>query len=218
MKQAALTDTAGALSTPPVLTVMRLMCALVVVVLPGCGLSHYAMDETPKQSLKNFDVLEIRDFTSTLNDPDSKEIAMRFADKLHAELLEDRALNPAQAVFEEVVRSTDRTDKVLVLEGAVISFDKGSRAKRYWLGFGPGAVLCTIQSTFTDKATGDVVHEVDFDGKHMQGGPLGGKPEEVMNWLARAYIGYFRDYFGHSKRSTGLERARQAPSAPGQSR
>ena len=192
---------------PAVSAALRLFCALFTVALAGCGLSHYTLDETPNQSLKNFDVLEIRNFTSTLDDPDSKDIAVRFADKLHAEILEDRALNPGQSVFKEVVRSTERSDRVLVLEGAVISFDKGSRAKRYWLGFGPGAVLCTIQSTFKDKATGEVLDEVNFDGKHMSGGPLGGKPEEVMNWLTRAYIDYFRDYFTQGKQSADSARA-----------
>jgi hypothetical protein len=180
----------------------RLFLTCLAVTLTGCGLSHYTGAETPKQSAKNFDVLEIRDFTSALDDPTAKDIASRFADKLHAEILEDRTLNPKQTIFKEIVRSTDRSDKVLVLEGTVISLDTGSRAKRYWLGFGPGAAICVIQSTFTDKTTGEVLDQVNFDGKHMAGGPLGGKPEEVMGWLARAYISYFRDYFAQAEGSS----------------
>ena len=140
-------------------------------------------------------MLEIHEFTSNLNDADSVDLANRFASQLYAEVLENRKENPGDTVFDEVVRSTDRTDGVLVLEGIVVSFEKGSRAKRYWIGFGAGKAYCTIQATFTNKATGETVMKSNFDGE-LGMGFFGGSAEEAVDETVEAFIDYFSDYFG----------------------
>jgi hypothetical protein len=168
--------------------------ALFAMAVAGCGSSRYTMIEPPKKSVTDFEVLEIRDFTSSLADQDSRDLAGKFANQLHAEVMKEREKNPGQTVFNEVVRATDRSDRVLMLDGVVISFEKGSRAKRYFIGFGAGKAFCTIQSTFTDKATGEVVVKANFDGE-LSMSFFGGSAEEAVDSVVKAYIDYFRQYF-----------------------
>ena len=174
--------------------VAPILVSLFAMTAAGCGSSRYTMVEPPKQAVTDFEVLEIRDFTSTLSDEDSRELAGRFANQLHAEVMKDRERNPGQTIFSEVVRATDRSDKVLVLDGVVISFEKGSRAKRFFIGYGSGKAFCTIQSTFTDKVTGQVVLKANFDGE-LSMSFFGGSAEEAVDSVVKAFIDYFRDYF-----------------------
>lgn len=171
-----------------------ILLALFAMAVAGCGSSRYTMIEPPKKSVTDFEVLEIRDFTSSLSDQDSRDLAGRFANQLHTEVLKEREKNPGQTVFSEVVRATDQSDKVLVLDGVVVSFEKGSRAKRYFIGFGSGKAFCTIQSTFTDKVTGEVVVKANFDGE-LSMSFFGGSAEEAVDSVVKAYIEYFRQYF-----------------------
>ena len=138
--------------------------------------------------------MEIRDFTSNLTDEDSLELANRFADQLHTAVMRDREQNPGQSVFDDVVRDSDQAERVLALDGTVISFEKGSRALRYFIGFGAGKAYCTIQATFTDKMTGEEVLKANFDGE-LSMSLFGGSPEEAVDAVVRAFIDYFQDYF-----------------------
>ncbi len=174
--------------------VPSLLMALIALTISGCGSSRYTVVEAPKQPVANFEVLEIRDFSSALTDKDSQDLAGRFANQLHAAVLEDRKKNPGKSIFSEVVRATDRSDQVLRLDGKVISFEKGSRAKRYFLGFGAGKAFCTIQATFADKATGAEVLKANFDGE-LSMSFFGGSAEEAVDSVVKAFIDYFRDYF-----------------------
>lgn len=170
------------------------LLALLAVTISGCGSSRYTMVDAPKQVVTNYNVLEVRDFTSVLTDQDSLDLANRFADRLHAAVIEDREKNPGESVFDEVVRTTDRSDNVLQLDGKVISFEKGSRAKRYFIGFGAGKAFCTIQATFTDKASGQEVVKANFDGE-LSMSFFGGSAEEAVDSVVKAFIDYFHDYF-----------------------
>lgn len=170
--------------------------ALVVIalMLSACGSSRYTILEPAKEPLTSFEVLEIREFTSNLSDEDSVDLAGRFANQLHAAVMKERAQNPGESVFSEVVRSTDATESVLVLDGVVVSFEKGSRAKRYFIGFGAGKAFCTIQATFTNKRTGEVVLKSNFDGE-LSMSFFGGSAEEAVDAVVEAFIDYFDDYF-----------------------
>ena len=174
--------------------ITSVLLGLLTVTVSGCGSSRYTMIETPRQPVTNFAVLEIRDFKSSLANPDSINLAGRFADQLHAAVLKDREKNPGKSIFSEVVRSSDRSDKVLALDGTVISFEKGSRAKRYFIGFGAGKAFCTIQASFKDKATGEEVLKANFDCE-LSMSFFGGSAEEAVDEVVKAFIDYFRDYF-----------------------
>lgn len=168
--------------------------AVIALMISACGSSKYTILEPAKQPLTSFEVLEIRDFTSNLSDADSVNLAGRFADQLHAAVMKDRQNNPGESIFRDVNRGTDETESVLVLDGVVISFEKGSRAKRYFIGFGAGKAYCTIQATFTSKETGEVVLRSNFDGE-LSMSFFGGSAEEAVDAVVEAFIDYFDDYF-----------------------
>ena len=167
---------------------------LLALILNACASSRYTVIEPAQEPLINFKVLEIKDFTSNLSDEDSASLANRFADRLHAAIQAEREKNPGESFFQEVVRSTNQSSAVLVLDGVVISFEKGSRAKRYFIGFGAGKAYCTIQATFTNKETGEEVLKSNFDGE-LSMSFFGGSPEEAITAVVKAFIDYFDDYF-----------------------
>ncbi|MCJ7452673.1 MAG: DUF4410 domain-containing protein [Steroidobacteraceae bacterium] len=160
----------------------------------GCGSSRYTVIEPPKESVRDFKILEIRDFKSNLQDEDSIRLADNFADRLNKAVQEDRAEHPGESIFEQVVRGDSATGDVLVLDGTIISFEKGSRAKRYFIGFGAGKAFCTIQSTFTNKSTGQEILKTNFDGE-LSMSFFGGSADEAVDAVVAAYIDYLRDYF-----------------------
>jgi hypothetical protein len=160
----------------------------------SCASHKYTVLQPPSKELTDYQTLEISDFTTTLGDDESKELAARFADKLYENVMAHREEEPDKVIFDKVVRQTDETKGVAVLDGMVVSYEKGSRAKRYWIGFGAGKAYCTIRSTFTDKSTGEKILVMDFDGE-LAGGLFGGTADETVQAVVEAYLDYFDDYY-----------------------
>ena len=96
---------------------------VLVFIMNACASSRYTVLEPAKEPLTNFEVLEIKDFTSNLSDEDSVNLANRFADQLHLAIHDARKENPGESIFRDVVRGTDQIDSVLVLDGVLISFE-----------------------------------------------------------------------------------------------
>ena len=59
---------------------------------------------------------------------------------------------------------------------------------------GAGKAFCTIQSAFTDKASGQEVLKTNFDGE-LSMSFFGGSADEAVDAVVAAYIDYLRDYF-----------------------
>lgn len=164
------------------------------LLVSACSSHRYTVVEPRKKELTDYQILEIRDFKCNLGDSESKEIATRFADRLHQNIMKDRREHPDEVIFDDVVRKTDKTKGVLLLDGTIISFEKGSRAKRYFIGFGSGKAYCTIQSSFTDKATNEQILKLNFDGE-LSMSLFGGSADEAVQAVVKAYLDYFDDYF-----------------------
>ena len=164
------------------------------LVFNACSSHRYTVVEPRKKEFTDYHILEIRDFKSNLGDSESKELAARFADRLHQNIMKDRLEHPDEVIFDDVVRQTNKTEGVLLLDGTLISFEKGSRAKRYFIGFGSGKAYCTIQSVFTDKTTNEPVMKLNFDGE-LSMGIFGGSVDEAVQGVVEAYLDYFNDYF-----------------------
>lgn len=169
----------------------------VLFIVSACASHRYTVVEPMKKGFTDYAILEIRDFKSNLGDKDSTELASKFADRLYQNILMDRQNNPEQVIFKEVLRKTDNKAGVLCLDGTVISYEKGSRAKRYFIGFGAGKAYCTIQSTFTDKNTGEEVLKLNFDGE-LSMSLFGGSADEAVQGVVEAYLDYFDDYFAEN--------------------
>lgn len=168
----------------------------VIALISSCASHRYTIVEPRKKELTDYNTLEIRDFKSNLKDKESEALSAGFADKLYQNIMEDRKAHPNEVVFKEIVRQTDKIDGVLLLDGTLISFEKGSRAKRYFIGFGSGKAYCTIQSVFTDKKTDEQILKLNFDGE-LSMGLFGGSEEEAAQGVVESYLDYFADYFNN---------------------
>jgi hypothetical protein len=178
-------------------TIIASISVAVVLLVSACASHKYTVVEPRKKELTEYRILEIRDFNCNLGDRESKEVAAHFADNLYQNIMKNRKEHPDKVIFDDVVRETDKTDGVLVLDGTLISFEKGSRTKRYFIGFGSGKAYCTIQSIFTDKKTDEHILKLNFDGE-LSMGIFGGSEEEAVQGVVKAYIDYFDDYLKNS--------------------
>jgi len=89
--------------------------------------------------------------------------------------------------FQEVLREGEKPDNAeaptLRLTGTVTEYRKGSRAKRYLVGFGAGKTKIVAHIQFSDPAVG-VLYEDDVDGKVVMGG-MGGESVGATRGLAK---------------------------------
>ena len=90
--------------------------------------------------------------------------------------------------FKQVIRigetATDAAAPTLRLTGTITKFKKGSRAKRYLVGFGAGATKMMVHVKFADASTGEVLFEDDVDGK-VYIGLFGGNSKGATNGVAK---------------------------------
>lgn len=165
----------------------------VVVGITSCSSHRYTVVDAPENPLTSYAVLEIAEFKSNLSDPNSLELANRFAGRLHQAVMEHREKNSQNISYETVTLHTDQTAGVLLMQGTVISYEEGSRAKRYWIGFGAGKAYCTIQVIFIDKETGEELSRTNFDGE-LGMGLFGGDADEAVDGVVEAFIDYMQEY------------------------
>ena len=173
-----------------------MLILLVMAGITSCASHRYTVVEPPSKSLTDYRVLEISEFKTNLNDAESKELANRFAGRLHLAVMNYRENNPENLVYEEVTLNTEKTRDVLLMQGTIISYEEGSRAKRYWIGFGSGKAYCTIQVIFTNKETGEQLSRTNFDGE-LAMGLFGGDADEAVDGVVDAFIDYMRQYMSH---------------------
>ena len=166
---------------------------LFVIGATGCASHRYTIVDPPTQPLTDYSILEIPEFDTYLNDAESKELAKRFAGRLHLAVKNYRDNNPQNIVYDEVTLNTDRTKGVLLMQGTIISYEEGSRAKRYWIGFGSGKAYCTIQAIFINKETGEELSRTNFDGE-LAMGLFGGDADEAVDGVVDAFIDYMQQY------------------------
>ncbi len=90
--------------------------------------------------------------------------------------------------FKQVIRegeaSTDASVSTIRLTGTVTEFKAGSRAKRYFIGFGAGRTKIVTHVRFIDQGTGEILFEDDVDGKVIIG-IFGGDSKGAMHGLAK---------------------------------
>jgi Domain of unknown function (DUF4410) len=168
----------------------------VFLLVSACSSHRYTVVEPRKKELTDYRILEIRNFKNNLGDSESNEFEARFADRLQQNIMKDRQEHPDKVIFDDVVRETDKTDGVLLLDGTLISFEKGSRAWRYFIGFGTGKAYCTIQSIFTDKATNEPISKLNFESE-LSMGIFGGSMDDAVQGVVEAYLDFFNDYIGN---------------------
>ncbi len=86
------------------------------------------------------------------------------------------------------------TDYEFLRMTTLLSYEKGSRAKRYFIGFGAGKAYSTVKCEFIDKSTGEQVLEATFDGE-LSLGVFGGEAKRAYEGVVKAIVDYFNDNY-----------------------
>ena len=163
--------------------------------ITGC-FHRYTVVEPPSKSLTDYSVLEISEFKTNLDDAKTKYFATRFTYRLHWAIENYREKNPENVIYEEVTLSTDKIKGVLLMQGTIVRYEEGSRAKRYWIGFGAGKAHCTIQVIFIDKETGEELSRTNFDGTLVMG-VFGGDADEAVAGVIDSFMNYMKKYMSN---------------------
>lgn len=145
----------------------RLLNAIAVFVVGGLAVSALAQDRAPVRTIKEGILDEIRLYVD--RPPQTSRVAMRPFSAAASDLTEGetdkeetkrmqtegpklladefaRQLKERGPFTEVVVLSTDGpANEALVIEGKFIELDPGSRAKRYFVGFGAGKSGVTVE-------------------------------------------------------------------------
>jgi len=128
-----------------------------------------------KKPLAGYDTLVVESFVVA-----PTQATLGFSPRQAAEIRQDaidRLLG--ERLFAEVIDAADppalgarpearpaEGARRLVLSGTVTKFSKGSRAKRYLVGFGAGASAVKVLFVFRDEASGEVVYRTERQGKY----------------------------------------------------
>lgn len=133
---------------------------------------------------------------SEVKDDEDRELAARVSPLFQTELI---ARARSAGLFERVVNLAETTytategARVLRLEGGLTRLDAGSRALRYFVGFGAGASKAQIETRVIDVATGKAVL-VTADRREAAFGMFGGDSEEhlreAVSDSARDFVKY----------------------------
>lgn len=163
------------------------------LLLAACSSHRYTVVEPPASPLTEFKVLEIPMFSSNLTSAEAQELARAFSSRLMREIADYRARHPEDVVYEQIVQQTSSEHDVLVMKGTVLSYEEGSRAKRYWIGLGSGKAYCTIRVEFFDKESGKSLATTTFDGE-LTGGVFGGSADEAVEGVVKAFLDFMDAY------------------------
>ncbi len=116
----------------------------------------------PGFQLKDYPVVVVRQFTVTepeVNDAEDRKLAAEMPSFLQGELV--RRLRES-GLFTRVVNANETdykpgAEKALMLKGEITRLAPGSRALRYWVGFGAGRSKAQAETRFVDAQSGQPV-------------------------------------------------------------
>ncbi len=116
--------------------------------------------------------------------------------KLFAPTLDDKLQFPKRDPEDEnklAVQGTgkDEDGKTLLLFGEIITFNKGSRAKRYMLGGGTGRAEMRANCYLIDKKTGKQLYLFQTFGE-TNWGMFGGGADKTLKGMANRIVEFFK--------------------------
>ena len=174
---------------------VNIVCIIVALcIFSGCASHRYVVTMPLKTQLRNYSILEVKDFESYITGSEAEAVAKEIPDILLDAIAKHNELHPDRRLFSEATRSTSKSEGVLVVKGTLLSYEKGSRAKRYFIGFGAGKAFSTVKCAFIDKSTGEQVLEATFDGE-LSLGVFGGEAKRAYEGVVKAIVDYFNDNY-----------------------
>jgi hypothetical protein len=167
------------------------LAVLAVGSLAACTSGRYVIIDAQTVPLKNFDVLEVRDCTSNQQEEHALNLAKAFSDSMVQKLNSYNKEHAKTPLFKKVTRSAEETERVLVMQPVLQSYEKGSGVARYMIGFGAGKASCTVQCTFVEKSSGKQVLKANFEGE-LSMGVLGGSAKEAAGKVFDKILEYLK--------------------------
>lgn len=146
----------------------------------GCGSAWYQVVDPPKQDLRSFRSVMVHgvEIQSWL----SANPAV--AAKCHPSLMDASTRIPlvAQRHLARYYPITSApSEETLVVESQVMLFRPGSRALRYFIGFGAGKGVIGVRCTLVDGGSNEVIGVADVYGS-VRGGAWGGPLTTAFNY------------------------------------
>ena len=173
-------------------------CALVlffgIAFLPGCSSHRYLVNDPVERPLGNYTTVEVGSFASNVSNDAARNLAASMPERIVSELQKAKLAKTDKPLFEKVTSSQDGKGSVLSLTGTIMSLEEGSRAKRYFVGFGSGKAYTTVECLFVDKTTGVKVARATFDGE-LSMGFFGGSSDEATAGVIKAIVQYINDNY-----------------------
>lgn len=151
---------------------------------------------------------------SDIKDGEDQRLAATLPPYVQSELVQRLR---ASGIFERVVNLSETeftpgAQRVLRLEGAITKLAPGSRALRYFVGFGAGASKAQMETRFVDMQTGQVVL-VTADRREAAFGVFGGDSEEHLKEALSDMARDLAKFVARAREAGGPPRA-AAASAP----
>ena len=171
---------------PAVAVVVFALLVQILLVATACSSRRVSVITPATQPLSSFSILEVTEIDSNVPDVEL-DVPHKMRQELVRKIAETRR-------FRSVTQQTDETERVLRLESTILSYEKGSRVKRYVIGLGTGKSFMTIRVVLVNKATGKKVFEGDFEGE-ISGGFLGGSSRSTENAVVDEVRDYFKERF-----------------------
>lgn len=112
------------------------------------------------QRLSSYDTLVIKDFSTDgavydrIDDEEKPKVDAMKPLIVKTLTLSIEAEMTKRKMFKNVVLNSDSKDTAVILEGDFTEFNGGSRALRFWVGFGAGKTYLKVKGRLIDARTG----------------------------------------------------------------
>jgi hypothetical protein len=131
------------------------------------------IDTYPQQSgnkkLAGYDIVSLEKVTVEKS-KETEDFPEEYGAVLHqstlSRLKKKNIFNQVIDAAGDSVEPQNRESKRLILSSTVIQYKKGSRAKRYFVGFGAGATKVKVRFTLRDAATGQELLRSEREGSY----------------------------------------------------
>lgn len=168
------------------------------------ALAAYA-DQSKREKLTDYGKIELAPFRNkvgeTLDEKTISETQDMIVQKVNesklfsADLNKDLAFPKKDADDDNKVvfagTNKDDDDKTLVLFGEFITFNKGSRAKRYLIGGGTGRAEMRANCYLVDKKTGKQLYNFQAFGE-TNWGAFGGGADKTYKGMANRIVNFLK--------------------------
>jgi len=147
---------------------------------------------TQEKKLAGYNAIVLQDFSVDKN-PATEDFPKGLETMMHsravAKVRDEKVFNKVIDAGEAPATQTDSSQRSVVLNGTVMIFDKGSRAGRYWVGFGAGQAKLKVRFVLTDAGTGaEVMHWDQIATFKGTFNAFGGSQDQALTGVANGVV------------------------------